>query len=144
MKPQTMRMTGWVMSGLLSAFLIFGSASGKFVDWEGKAEMFDHLGYSIPLMKKIGVVEVILALLFLVPRTGFLAAIMLTAYLGGATATHVRVGDPFFMPILMGVFLWVSYGLRRPEIFSLALDSPTPPANSVPLSATHVLQKETS
>ncbi len=48
MKPRTKRTIGWVMSGLLSAFLIFGSASGKFLDWEGKAAMFEHLGYGSP------------------------------------------------------------------------------------------------
>lgn len=123
MKSNKLQITGWVLSGLLSAFLIFASASGKFTDWEGKAEMFEKLGYSIEVMTKIGVVEVIAAVLFLIPRTGFLGAILLTGYLGGATATHVRVGDPFFMPIIMGVIVWIAYGLRRPEVFSLAFGS---------------------
>lgn len=119
MKSKAMRISGWVMSALLAAFLIFASASGKFVDWEGKAEMFEHLGYSSDVMFKIGVLEVILAILFLIPRTGFLGAVLLTGYLGGATVTHVRVGDPFFMPVLIGVFLWTSYVFRRPEVFAL-------------------------
>jgi DoxX-like family len=121
MKSKKMQITGWVLSVLLSAFMIFASASGKFVEWEGKAEMFDKLGYSIDVMTKIGVVEVTVAVLFLIPRTGFIGAVLLTAYLGGATATHVRVGEPFYMPIIMGVIVWISYGLRRPEVFSLAL-----------------------
>ena len=123
MKPKTTQMVGWVMSALLTAFLLF-SASGKFVEWEGKAEMFEKLGFTIQLMTKIGVVEAILAVMFLIPRTGFLAALLLTAYLGGATETHLRVGEPFFFPIIMGVFLWIAYGLRRPEVFSLAIGAP--------------------
>jgi hypothetical protein len=65
-----------------------------------------------------------------IPRTGFLASILLTGYLGGATLTHLRVGDPIYMPILFGVVVWVAYGLRRPEVFSLAFgpDPKAPPA----------------
>ncbi len=132
------RIAGWILSGLLAAFLIFGSAAGKFTDWPGKAEMFEHLGYSAEVLEKIGVVEIIVAVLFLIPRTAFLGAILLTGYLGGATATHVRVGDPFlsdFMPIIMGVLVWIGYGLRRPEIFRLAFgadESGPPPAGASP------------
>ena len=56
---------GWVLSGLLAAFLIFASASGKFTDWEGKAEMFAKLGWSENVMFKIGIAEVAIANVFL-------------------------------------------------------------------------------
>ena len=110
------RMTGWVLSGLLGVFLIALSAPGKFRDFEGKAQMFEHLGYSYDTMKGIGVVEVVVTILFLIPRTSFIGAILLTGYLGGATATHVRVGDPYFMPIIMGIVVWIAYALRRPDV----------------------------
>ena len=118
-----MRIAGWILSGIVALFLIGPSAMGKFTEWEGKQKMFDHMGFTTDLMFKIGILEVALAILFLVPRTGFLAAILLTGYLGGATVTHLRVGEPFFAPIIMGVVLWVALGLRRPEIFSLAIGS---------------------
>jgi hypothetical protein len=114
------QLAGWILSGLIAAFLIGGSAVGKFVEWEGKAKMFEHLGYTNELIMKIGVLEVILAILFVIPRTGFIGAILLTGYLGGATVTHLRVGDPFFMPIVIGVVMWIALGLRRPEVFKLA------------------------
>jgi hypothetical protein len=117
------RITGWVLSFLIAAFLIFASAVPKFIDWEGKAKMFSDLGYSIETMMKIGVVEIAVALLFVIPRTSFLGAVLLTAYLGGATATHVRVGDQFFFPIIIGIVAWIALGLRRPEVFSLAFGS---------------------
>jgi hypothetical protein len=109
------RIAGWIVSGLIAAFLGF-SASGKFRDFPGKAEMFNHLGYSGETMPIIGVVEVLVAILFLIPRTAFLGSILVTGYLGGATATHVRVGDPFFIPVILGVVVWVGYALRRPDV----------------------------
>lgn len=117
---KAMRIAGWVITGVVAFFLLVPSAGGKFAAWEGKEEMFAAMGFTIELMWKIGILEVILALLLLVPRTSFLAAILLTAYLGGATVTHVRIDDPFFMPPLIGVVMWVGLALRRPEIFSLA------------------------
>ena len=114
------RIAGWILSGIVAAFLIGPSAAGKFIEWEGKEEMFKHLGYSAPLIVKIGVIEIVLAILFLIPRASFVGAILLTGYLGGAVATHVRVEDPYYMPIVMGVVIWVALGLRRPEVFALA------------------------
>lgn len=114
------RIAGWVLTGLVSAFLIFGSAIGKFIEWEGKAEMFEKFGFSMDMMTGIGALEVALALGILIPRIGFVSALLLTAYLGGATVTHVRIHDPFYFPILVGIVLWIGMGLRMPEIFRLA------------------------
>jgi len=114
------RIVGWVLSALISAFLIFASAMGKFTDWEGKTEMFAKMGWTEEVMFKIGVVEAAIAVLFLIPRTAFVAAILLAAYLGGATATHLRLSEPFFMPILIGIVVWVALGLREPDVFRLA------------------------
>jgi uncharacterized membrane protein YphA (DoxX/SURF4 family) len=124
MKLTKTQVAGWVLSGLVGAFLVFGSAAGKFVDWEGKEEMFQNLGYTVELMTKIGILEVLVTVLFLIPRTSLLGAVLLTGYLGGATATHVRVGDSFLFPVLIGVVIWIALGLRRPEVFSLATGVP--------------------
>jgi hypothetical protein len=115
------KIAGWVLSALLAFMLIGLSASGKFMDFDGKEEMFGKLGYSTDVMFKIGFVEVACAVLFLIPKTSFLGAILLSAYLGGATSAHVRVGDPFFMPIVIGVLVWLALGLRNPAVFDLAL-----------------------
>jgi len=127
MKMTKSQIAGWVLSFVIAAFLIFASARGKFFEFEGKAAMFTKLGWAEPVMFWIGVVEVAIALLFLVPRTGFLGAVLLTAYLGGATATHVRIDDAFYMPIIMGVLVWIALGLRRPEVFAVALGLRQPP-----------------
>lgn len=119
-----LRITGWVLSILVSLFLIGASAPGKFTEWEGKSEMFAKMGWSEDVMVKIGIVEVVIAVLFLIPRTAFIAAILLAAYLGGATATHVRVGEAFFFPIVIGVVTWIALGLRQPNVFRLAFGKP--------------------
>lgn len=123
MKSNKARILGWVLTILVGIFLAGPSALGKFISWEGKEKMFEHLGYSAELIMKIGVLEVILAVLYLIPRTSFLGAILLTGYLGGATATHVRVGDAFIGPIVIGVVLWIGLALRRPQIFSMVTSS---------------------
>ncbi|TWU20446.1 hypothetical protein Pla52o_43240 [Novipirellula galeiformis] len=115
-----LRMIGWGLSVLIALFLIGASAMGKVTQWEGKAEMFANMGWTEEVMFKIGIVEAAISILFLVPRTSFVAAILIAAYMGGATATHVRVGEPFFIPIIMGVVVWVALGLRNPDVFRLA------------------------
>jgi hypothetical protein len=118
-------LAGWILSGLIAAFLIFGSASGKFVEFEGKDEMFQELGWGKDVMVKIGVVEVAIAALFLIPRTAFIAAVLLSAYLGGAVATHVRINQPFWFPIVIGVLAWVALGLRDGRVFNVAFGAPS-------------------
>lgn len=121
MSIKLQRIIGWVMTALLEIMLIGLSGIPKFMEWPGKKEMLDHMGMSADLMPKIGVVEIVVAILFLIPRTSFVGAILITAYLGGAIMTHLRVGDPWFFPVILGVFLWIALGLRNPVIFSLAL-----------------------
>jgi hypothetical protein len=64
------------------------------------------------------------------PRTAFIAAILLTGYLGGPVATHVRVSDPFFIPIVIDVVAWFALGLRDPRVFTLAFKSSVQTASS--------------
>lgn len=117
---RTSKMIGWILSVILVVFLVGASARGKFVDWPGKAETFQKFGLTDDLVRKIGIVEVVIAALLLIPQTAFLSAILLTAYLGGAVMTHVRIGDPFTMPIIMGIVVWIALGLRDRRIFDMA------------------------
>jgi hypothetical protein len=125
MPSKKLVITGWVLTTLVTLFLIGASAVPKFINWEGKEEMMAKLGIPLSILPYIGVVEIACALLYFLPRTCFLGAILLTGYLGGATLTHVRVHDQFFMPILMGVIAWVALGLRYPIIFQWALRGPS-------------------
>jgi hypothetical protein len=125
MSSKAQRITGWILTCLLGLFLIGGSATGKFIDFPDKKEMMEHLGIKLDLLPTIGIIEVAITIVFLIPRTSFLGAILVTAYLGGAVMTHLRVGDAWFFPIIIGVVMWIALGLRHPEIFSLALGKST-------------------
>lgn len=120
MSPKAARITGWVLTILLEVLLIGMSAMGKFTDWPQKEEMFGKMGFTVAQMYPIGVLEVAIALLFLIPQTSFLAAILLTGYLGGATVTHYRVGEPVFMPVIVGIVVWIALGLRKRGVFEMA------------------------
>jgi len=126
MKRSKAEMAGWALSLLLAVFLGLASAYGKFFDFPNKEEMFAKLGWSPNIMVYVGMVEVAIAILFLIPRTAFFAAILITAYLGGATAAHIRISEAFFVPILLGVIAWVALGLRDPRIFQLAVETAKP------------------
>ena len=109
------RISGWVVSGLVSALFCF-SAFGKFTQPPEVVEGADKFGIPLEKFAAIGAVELACVVLYLIPKTAFLGSILLAAYLGGATMTHVRIGDPWFMAVLVGVVAWVGYGLRRPDV----------------------------
>jgi uncharacterized membrane protein YphA (DoxX/SURF4 family) len=110
--------TGRLMSTLPVLILLF-SATMKFSGSPDLAKGFEHLGWKIQLAPSLGVLELVCTVLYAIPRTSVLGAILLTAYLGGATATHVRVGDPFVSNIIVGVVLWGGLFLRNPRLRAL-------------------------
>lgn len=121
MPTKTQRIIGWVLTVLVGLFLIVASGIPKFMDFPGKADMMGKLQIPLDLLTTLGVLEVSVAVLFLIPRTAFLGAILTTGYLGGALWTHLRVGDTWFFPIIIGVLMWLGLALRHPVIFRLAL-----------------------
>jgi hypothetical protein len=137
MPTKTQRIIGWIRTILVGLFLIGASGVPKFLDvskMEGMPEMMAKLQIPLSLLKVLGVIEIAVAVLYLIPRTAFLGAILTTGYLGGALWTHLRVGDTWFFPIIIGVLLWLGLALRQPAIFRLLLgqDIPTPPTNAAP------------
>lgn len=109
---------GYIASALPVLLLIF-SASGKFLKPEGMEANVEPLGWKMSQMTSLGILEAACVVIFLIPRTAVLGAILLTAYLGGATATHVRIGDPFFIPVIAGMFVWLGLYLRDPRLREL-------------------------
>ncbi|MBC8167563.1 MAG: DoxX family protein [Bryobacteraceae bacterium] len=118
MQSKTMTWVGWILGGL-PALMLLASAAMKFSGAPGLAEGFGHLGWPVSLAVPLGILEITVTLLYLIPQTSVLGAILLTGYMGGAIATHVRVGDPFFMQILLGVAIWGGLYLREPRLRSL-------------------------
>ena len=81
---------------------------------------FAQFGYPESLILKIGILEIFCTLVYMIPRTSVLGAILMTGYLGGATATNVRVGDPSsFIPVLVGVLVWAGLYLRDDRLRAL-------------------------
>ena len=123
MSLKAQRITGWILTALVGIFMLGLSGIPKFIDWPGKDEMMSKMGLPLTLLPTIGVIEIAVAILYLIPRTSFLGAILMTGYLGGAVFTHMRVGDPWFFPIIIGVIAWLGLALRQPAIFRLLLGS---------------------
>lgn len=115
--PKGMRWAGYVFTTLPVLLLLF-SASGKFLKPEGMAENIE-LGWTMGQMTSLGIVELACVVLYLIPRTAVFGAILLTAYLGGATAAHARIGEPFFIPIVVGGLIWLGLYLREPRLWPL-------------------------
>jgi hypothetical protein len=114
----TSKKTVWLgrtLSGLVAAFLALDAVM-KLVLVTPVVEATERLGYPIATARPLGVVLLASTILSLIPRTQLIGALLVTAYLGGATATHVRVGDPFWFPIAMGVLLWAGLVLRTPRL----------------------------
>jgi hypothetical protein len=107
---------GWIITGLISVLMVF-SATMKFLNPPEVAEQtVGKFGYSEDLMFPIGVVEVACVVVYLLPQTAVLGAVLLTGYLGGAIATHVRVHDNFVIPAMVGIFVWLALYLRDPRL----------------------------
>jgi len=107
--------TGRVLTGLIVAFLVL-DATGKLIPLAPVIEGTQRLGYAVEIIRPLGVVLAVSTLLHVLGRTQLLGAVLLTAYLGGATATLVRAGMPFWFPVAMGALLWISYYLRSPRL----------------------------
>ncbi len=115
---------GWALTGLVGAFIIVVSASGKFITPAPPmvAETSVKLGWPLAGYPALGALEVSVTVLSMIPRTAFVGLILLSAYLGGACAAHVRIGDPSAaMPVVLAVLAWVGWGLRHPDRLRAAL-----------------------
>jgi hypothetical protein len=115
------RWTGRVLSGLAIVFLLFDGAI-KLVPWPIVTETMGKMGYSSSetLARSLGIITIVCTLLYSVPPTSILGAILLTGYLGGAMASHVRIDSPLFSHTLfgfyLGVMVWGGLWLRDPAL----------------------------
>jgi len=107
--------TGRVLSGLAVAFLIF-DASVKVLKSPLAIRATTQLGYPENVVAVLGLIQIVCVITYVVPSTSVLGAILWTGYLGGAVATHVRVGSPLlthtFLPVYVGALLWLGLWLR--------------------------------
>jgi hypothetical protein len=109
---------GRAISVLVS--LVF--AISAFMKLKGGPEVMQgmaHLGLPESLIIPLAVIEISCVVIYLIPATSVLGAILLTGYIGGAICTHLRVGDPFFIQIALGIFVWLGVYLRENRLRAL-------------------------
>ncbi|HEU0032784.1 MAG TPA: DoxX family protein [Kofleriaceae bacterium] len=116
------RWIGRILTALPALFLAF-SAIMKFAHPPEVTASMAHLGIPDSLTLVIGTLELGCVILYLIPRTSILGAVLLTGYLGGAVMTHLRVGDPLLshtlFPIFIGIFVWGALYVRDARVRAL-------------------------
>ena len=118
------RSVGRILSGLVIVFLLFDGAI-KLVPWPVVTDTMDKMGYgsSETLARSLGIITIVCTLLYSIPPTSILGAILLTGYLGGAMASHLRIGSPLFSHTLFGLYLglmlWGGLWLRDRRLRTL-------------------------
>jgi hypothetical protein len=110
--------TGRIITALCVLFLIVDGGM-KLVKAIPSMEGTVRLGWPENLVQGAGLILLGCTVLYLIPRTAILGAILLTGYLGGATAVMVRADTPYFFPIIFGVFVWVGIFLRNEKLRTL-------------------------
>jgi hypothetical protein len=115
-------LAGRIITGIPVAFLVFDTVI-KLLNIAPVVESLQNLGYAPDMGPTIGVLELVCLVAYLIPSTSVLGAVLLTGYLGGATATHVRLGDPLFSHVLfasyVGALLWAGLYLRERRLHTL-------------------------
>src|SRR5579862_3611087 len=121
-RTKWMQWTGSGMSGLMIAFLLFDSVS-KLVLEHHVVEATTQIGYPVDVIRPLGLICLAATILYAIPRTSILGAILLTGYLGGAIASKVRIEDPMFSSVLFGVYfgllVWGGLYLRDERLRAL-------------------------
>jgi hypothetical protein len=121
-RPPWMRRVGWGMSGLMILFMMFDGLS-KLALERHVVEATAEIGYPASSIQPIGVIGLLCAIMYAIPRTSILGAILLTGYLGGAVASKLRIEDPLFGSVLFGVYfgilVWGGLYLRDARLRAL-------------------------
>nr|WP_246741651.1 DoxX family protein [Bradyrhizobium aeschynomenes] len=116
--------SGRILSGLVTLFLLFDGAI-KLIPLDVVTQTMDQMGYggSDGMARALGLLTLLCTALYALPATSLLGAILLTGYLGGAIASHVRIGSPLFSHVLFGLYLglmvWGGLWLRDRRLRAL-------------------------
>lgn len=122
MTTKTKNIINWSLAALVG-FIFIGSAISKFFGAEETVQMASGIGLSLDTFKVIGLVELVSVFLFLFPRTGVFGTLLLSAYMGGAIATHLTHGQSIIAPAIIQALLWVVALLRFPELKNRLINS---------------------
>jgi DoxX-like family len=114
MKTNTQKIIYWTLSGLVS-FILVGSATAKLSGGDQAIEMAKGLGGTTNLTI-LGILELLIAVLWLIPRTGVLATLLAVSYIGGAIAVHFVSNQPILVPVIIQTIIWAVAAYRFPEL----------------------------
>jgi hypothetical protein len=115
---KAVRWAGYVVSAAPVLMLIM-SAVSKFTKPADVVKGFSDLGWPLILAVPLGILELVCVVLYVIPQTAVLGAILITGYLGGAIATHVRLQEPFLIPVGLGILVWLGLYLRDARLRAL-------------------------
>ncbi|MEO3385019.1 DoxX family protein [Mesorhizobium sp. CAU 1741] len=131
MNPKVMLWTGRALTGLFALFMLGASIAPKLLQMPVAEEIMAELGWPAGYAMMIGFIELGCLILYLVPRTSLLGAVLMMGLLGGALATQVRAESPLFSHVFfslyLGLFMWGGLWLRSPRLralFPLARETP--------------------
>lgn len=110
--------TGRVISVLASLVFVM-SAFMKLKGGPEMKQMFDHLGLPESMAIPLAILEISCVVIYAIPATSVLGAILLDGYMGGAICTHWRVGDPVVIPVALGILIWLGLYLREDRLKEL-------------------------
>ncbi len=111
-------LTGWIIS-ILASLVFLMSGVMKFVGGPQVAQGLTHLGISQSMVIPLGILELTCLVIYLIPITSVLGAILMSGYVGGIIVTHWRVGDPVYIAIVLGLMIWLGLYLREPRLREL-------------------------
>ena len=115
MQSKKMTWIGWGISILCVLPFLMGILM-QFSKPEMVTQGMAHMGIPISLSKPLFIVEVACLILYLIPQTAVFGAILLAGYMGGAIMTHLRIGEPVYLQIAIGVLFWLGIWLREPSL----------------------------
>jgi DoxX-like family len=121
-RSKTLARIGWVLSAVTILFMLFDAAGKLFLE-SHVVQATTKLGYPVAVIQPIGVIALLCTILYALPRTAILGAVLLTGFYGGAVASKVRIEDPLFSSILFGVYFgllaWGGVYLRDERLRTL-------------------------
>ncbi|WP_345211938.1 DoxX family protein [Mucilaginibacter gynuensis] len=115
MNKKIKNIVGWTLSGIV-LLLLTASATDKISGSEHALAMTRSFGISPDTYRSLGIIELISAVLFMIPRTGLPGLLLLSSYLGGAIATHLQHGQSICFPAAIEALVWITAVIRFPEL----------------------------
>jgi hypothetical protein len=112
---------GRILSVVICLPFIFSAISKIFWPhmYPEMPEAMAKMGFAMEILPKLAALEIMCIIVYLIPVTAVLGAVLFTGYLGGAILTHMRIGEPVFVPLLIGGFVWLGIYLREPRLHAI-------------------------